>query len=346
MAYKTTTLRIATGLAVATLTGMPLAGCSGASSALPMTAPPASAAAPAAAPATHALGSVTQPAAKSQSELLYVADNERNRILVFNALVKNSSPIQTITNGISGPNGIAVDKSGNLWVANTYAQNVTEYAPNATTPEQTISNGLNEPYDVKVDGFGDVFVANEAFGSTPNYIAEYVPNVQTPVLTWPISQGQELSGIALANPTTANESIYALEFSGNPDYGYTGGLLTCPTIGYNYNCTGTTKYTFGETGGIAVAQSAVASTPLKLLVVDQYVPGYDVITTGAKTKQVVTNGTPEFITASANGKDVFVSDRFYGRVDEYSSKGVLVTTFSVSGGQIYGVATSPSGSYR
>lgn len=41
-------------------------------------------------------------------------------------------------------------------------------------------------------------------------------------------------------------------------------------------------------------------------------------------------GTPEFITLNSTGKDVFVADRFYGCVD----------------GQLYGVATSPSGSYH
>lgn len=336
--------RTATGIAVATLFAQPLAGCSGAATALPAAAP-ASAAAPAIA---RAMDSTAQPDKTRRAQQLFVADNEKNRVLVFNANVKNSAPIRTITDGISAPNGIAVDKSGNLWVANSYNQTVTEYAPNASTPETTLSTGLNVPYDVKVDGYGDVFVANIATGpSTSNYIAEFAPNDSEPVGTWPITQGQTLSGIALANPTTSESTIYALEYSGNPDYGYTGGLLKCPTVGSQLVCNQQTGDTFGETGGIAVAQSAVGATPLKLLVVDQYVPGYDVITVGKSAKQVVTGGTPEFITLNSTGKDVFVSDRFYGRVDEYSyPTGTLVTTFSVSGGQIYGVATSPSGSYH
>jgi hypothetical protein len=345
-----TTLRTAIGIAVATLLAQPLAGCSGASSALPMAPGPAPAGASAPAMGSagiHSAGASIQPA-KGTTQLLYVADNENNRIFIYNAAVKNSSPIGTITSGISGPNGIAVDKSGDLWVANTYAQTVTEYAPNSTTPKLTLSTGLNQPFDVKVDGFGDVFVANLATGpSTSNYIAEFVPGVTEPVLMLPIAQGEELSGLAIANPTVSSESLYALQFGGNPDYGYVGNLLKCNLLGSNPQCLPQPKFSFGETGGIAVAQSSIGSKPLKLLVVDQYVPGYDIITVGKSTKQIVTGGTPEFITLNSTGKDVFVSDRFYGRVDEYTyPAGKLVTTFQTSGAQIYGVATSPSGSYH
>lgn len=339
----TTILRSATGIAVATLLGQSLAGCSGASTALPAAAP----ASMAAAVADRSMDTIAQPDKKKKtSETLFVADNEKSRVLVYNANEKNSPPIRTITSGISNPNGIAVDASGNLWVANLSSNTVTEYAPNASSPELTLSSGLNQPWDVKVDGFGDVFVANDATGSSTNYIAEFAPHDPSPVGIWPISEGQTLSGIALANPTTDSETIYGLEYGGNPDYGYTGTLLKCPTLGSQLVCDPQSG-TFGETGGIAVAQSAVGSSPLTLLVVDQYVPGYDIITVGKSTKQVSTGGTPEFITLNSTGKDVFVSDRFYGRVDEYSyPTGNLVTTFSASGAQLYGVAVSPSGSYH
>jgi hypothetical protein len=351
MTNHSSILRSATGIAVATLLGQSLAGCSGASTALPAAAP-ASMAAPASigTQATdRGMNTIAQPDKKKKagSELLFVADNEKSRILVYNAAEKNSNPIRTITSGIGQPNGIAVDESGNLWVANLAGNDVTEYAANASSPELTLSSGLNQPYDVKVDGFGDVFVANDATGgSNTNYISEFIPHVSIPVGTWPISQGQTLSGIALANPTTGSETIYGLEYGGNPDYGYTGTLLKCPTLGSQLVCT-PQNGTFGETGGIAVAQSPIGSTPLTLLAVDQYVPGYDIITVGHSTTQVSTGGTPEFITLNSTGKDVFVSDRFYGRVDEYSyPAGKLVTTFPSSGAQLYGVAVSPSGSYH
>jgi hypothetical protein len=342
------TLRAATSVALLSLLAQALAGCSGASSALPGGT---SAALPAVAPASVAqMDSAMEPAKKKKSaETLFVSDFAKNKILVFNAAVKNSQPIRTITSGISGPNGIAVDKTGNLWVANLSAQSVTEYAPNASTPKATLSSGLNQPYDVKVDAFGDVFVANVATGSSTNFIVEYVPGVSIPVGTWPIAQGMELSGIALDNPNAGGgEMILALEYSGNPDYGYAGGLLKCPTLGSQLVCSQVPGYTFGETGGIAVAQSALESKPLIFLAVDQYVPGYDIITQGQSAKQIATGGTPEFITLNSTGKDVFVADRFYGRVDEYTyPAGKLVTTFSSEGdGQLYGVATSPSGSYH
>lgn len=347
MINASSTLRAGAGIALVSLLAAPLAGCSAATSALPGGTSAGLPAMPAAEVAR--VDSGLEPAKKKAAETLFVSDFAKSRILVFNAAMKNSQPTRTITSGISGPNGIAVDKSGNLWVANLYAQTVTEYAPNASTPKATLSSGMNQPYDVKVDAFGDVFVANVASGSSTNFIVEYVPGVSIPVGTWPIGQGMELSGIALDNPDAGGgETILALEYSGNPDYGYTGGLLKCPTLGSQLICSQVPGYTFGETGGIAVAQSAVASKPLIFLAVDQYVPGYDMITQGQSTKQIVTGGTPEFITLNSTRKDVFVADRFYGRVDEYTyPAGKLVTTFSSEGdGQLYGVATSPSGSYH
>jgi hypothetical protein len=93
-------LQAATGLAITSLLAAPLAGCSGTSSALPATplsAPSARTSEPAPA---QGMGSQAQLSAqietdahhKKKVKLLFVSDNENNRVLVFNAATKTQNP--------------------------------------------------------------------------------------------------------------------------------------------------------------------------------------------------------------------------------------------------------------
>ncbi len=353
-------LRASIGIALATLIAAPLAGCSGTSSALPA-APPSLAASSTAAStsstAATALGSIGSQLEldahkkKKTPKLLFVSDNENNSISVFNLATKTKNPpvMRTITNGIRTPNGITTDQKGNLYVANYQNNTITVYTPNGSSPVRTISSGLNGPWDVKVDGFGNVYVANiPVFGSTPDFISEYPAGSSSPSYTWTVPQpNMTISGFALLNPLQQGQtSIYALVYSLNASSFATGGLITC--YPGQQTCTQLGGYTFGQTGGIAVANSPNAN-PFKFLTVDQYVPGVDIFTLGQSESQLVTGGTPEFITLNSAGNQLFVADRFYGRVVEYSFPGgQQLNTFTPGGGdsQIYGVATDPAGNYH
>lgn len=347
--YKASSiLRAATGLAVASLIAQPLAGCSGATgSALPG----APAAMPAAIPAAvTARGSAAMPDAspdgkKKKKTQLFASDDENNKILVFTVgKAQNPPATRSITSGISQPNGIAIDKSGNLYVANYYTNSVTIYAPNSNTPKTTLTNGLNGPWDVKVDGFGNVYVSNNPISGATNYIALYPAGSSSPSYTWSApQQHMEISGITILNPNQQGyQSIYALAYTLNGSGFATGTALSC----YPGNSTCVSfGSTFGQTGGIAVAQSP-GSTPFQWIAVDQYVPGIDIFTQNGSTKQIATGGTPEFVTLNSAGNDLFLADRFSGNVTEFSYPAMTkVNSFHV-GGQLYGVATNPSGSYH
>jgi hypothetical protein len=107
---------------------------------------------------------------KKKKELLFVADGSSG-VLIYNPKAANSGPIGSITNGVSAPAGVAVDKQGNLYVTNEGTNTVTIYAPGVSTPMLTISSGINGPYGIGVDSQGNVFVSNLGTNDITAYAA-------------------------------------------------------------------------------------------------------------------------------------------------------------------------------
>lgn len=91
--------------------------------------------------------------------------------------------IQGGSTGLSGPAGVALDASGNLYVCNHLGNSVTIYASGSNgnvTPARTISGsktGLNAPRGVVIDSNGNVYVANAGTPSITVYAAAATGNV-------------------------------------------------------------------------------------------------------------------------------------------------------------------------
>ena len=79
------------------------------------------------------------------------------------------------------PQAMALDSSGDLYVANGGNNSVSEFAANSTTLIKTLT-GLNNPDALAFDGSGDLFVANYADGSGTT-VSEFAPNSTTPTAT-------------------------------------------------------------------------------------------------------------------------------------------------------------------
>jgi hypothetical protein len=65
--------------------------------------------------------------------------------------------------GLSTPQAIAADQSGNIWVANSGNSSVSEFSPSGTALSPTggfTAGGINVPYALAVDQSGYVWVAN------------------------------------------------------------------------------------------------------------------------------------------------------------------------------------------
>ena len=71
--------------------------------------------------------------------------------------------------GLNQPNWLVIDGSGNVRVANSKGNTVTELSnPGASVSPSTdyAAGGLNTPYGIAVDGSGNVWVTNSATKST------------------------------------------------------------------------------------------------------------------------------------------------------------------------------------
>jgi hypothetical protein len=102
--------------------------------------------------------------AMDQAGKLYVLDNcGGNDIEEYPP--GQTTPSVTITNGVTSPEGAAMDQNQTLYVSNYSPTSIKEYPYGATSPSQTISGqGLVEPLGLATDHNGNLYAAD--FGAS------------------------------------------------------------------------------------------------------------------------------------------------------------------------------------
>ncbi len=118
--------------------------------------------------------------AKPKHAWVYVASflGSENAITIYDMDKTGFRTIGKITKGLDGPNGIALDSQGNLYVPNIHGGNVMIFAPRSTRPMLTLTQGLNDPASVAVDVSGNVYVLNR--GGSGSDIVVYPAGQTTP----------------------------------------------------------------------------------------------------------------------------------------------------------------------
>jgi NHL repeat len=120
-----------------------------------------------------------------------------SQLLVYSG-TQNLAPIKTITKGLSDVQGVAVDPTGDVYVANGSGGNVLEFSPGGASLVQTYSEGLVHPAGVTV-AHGTLYVTDQ--GDAQNGYTQQV-------YEYKLGHTRPLIGIAgIGDPGQLNEGI-------------------------------------------------------------------------------------------------------------------------------------------
>jgi hypothetical protein len=260
--------------------------------------------------------------------LLFVANVRNNAVDIYEKEPPNAL-VGDITDGIVGPNGMAVDASGNLFVANVDNQTVTVYPPHSTKPSRTYTNGSNHhrltnPLNVAIGNDGMLYVVNYHRLGQGSQVLEYPRNSMNPTIAIEMIGGAE--GLAV----DANNNLYVSE---NVQVG--GRIL-------KFRPRSTTGRDLGIAlnfaGGLALDSSG------NLVACDQTAPAVYVFPPGAtKPSKTITGGflDPYHVAFGQHFQRLYLADAASDNVFIYSyPSGTVVGTIQRTF-RAFGVAVNP-----
>jgi len=250
------------------------------------------------------------PAAKRCKERLYVSSYKLDYVAIYCTKGHNQAPIGKITDGIDGPEGANVDRKGNLYVANTTANTVTEYAPGSLTPSFTYSSGLGAPAGVAIDDKQNVYITNLSPPSVEVFPqASNTPQLKITDLTYPID-------VAVDASENAYVTTYAPSFKGGEIFEYSAGSTQGKNLGIVTDAP----------GGIALDKAG------DIVTADQSLPGVLVFAPGkTKPSRTFAQNTldPDPVRLDKEERRVYVGDSVGNAVYVYDySSGALVDTIT------------------
>ncbi len=254
----------------------------------------------------------------------------------------------------SSPYGIAIDASGNVWVANNGSNTVSEISSTTSTPQTTTVAVGSGPFGIAIDHSGNVWVTNGNSGSISK-ISGGVATTPTTGFSSPVAIAIDQAGnlwvsdystsllteldstgaIQQAFPVCSSPQPVAIDGSGNVWVGAYGGSLisevTTQFTGYTYN--------LGDNNvGLAVNQSG------NIWVSAESGYLYEITsTTGTPVTSTIFSGLndPQGIAIDQSG-NIWVANMDSNDVVEVSPAGAVLRTYPVGKGPL-GIAIDDSG---
>ncbi len=262
---------------------------------------------------------------------LYVSDAVADTIDEFS---KAGKEIGTIT-GLEEPQGITLDKKGNLYVANTAASEILVFSPGSSSPAVTVETTNEYPVGVAVDSSGNIWVSNieattGAFGSIKEYS----------------SSGTYLQKITCSGfekpyfiAVDANDNVFVDGFASNQNAGPTAVEVTAGST----SCTTLPSVKFKFPGGLQMMANGdlVVDDQTGLTITEYAAPNFtSVVNTITLTS--ATSVDPIGISMTKKDKDVWISDA--ANLDAYEFAYPSGTSpIKTIGGASSGVFSQPIG---
>jgi DNA-binding beta-propeller fold protein YncE len=142
----------------------------------------------------------------TKKSLLFVSNFGEHTVDIYqtSALSSNPTPIATISEAYGGcPYGMAFNKKGDLYLADSCLSQVEIYAKGSTTLSSTITDGISDPLGVAFDKKGTLYV------TVPGEIQEYAKGSTSPTKT--VSGLSDPFGISLDKKGNAYIADYGAE---------------------------------------------------------------------------------------------------------------------------------------
>ncbi len=244
---------------------------------------------------------------------------------VFELKNGSYSEVGTITNGISDPDGVWVDKKGNVYVANVTGPTVTEYKKGRGAPICTYSAGLVDPINVTTDTAGNVYVVDFNDFNAPGHVDKFAQCSNTIETQYNINSGPE--GVAVDG--SGNIFVSYLGPNGGNFLEFVGGSTTPTPL----------SVTVSSAGGIVIDKNSV-------LVADDQSGNIDRIAPPYTSATLFASGLQDPFHDSLNKAETLLFNANHGSgtvtVYDYPS-GTLVTTITSANGidGAEGVGESP-----
>jgi hypothetical protein len=232
-------------------------------------------------------------------ESIVVSDASNNVVDIFDAAGEQTAQLT----GFSQPQGLGLDKQGNLYVADTSNGRIQVYAPGFTSAPKTIDDPGQSPASVAIDRQGNLAVANILTASGASGSVSFFDNAGSLLTT-------------LSNPSFAKVIFDAFDRNGNlyiDGTNASGGFVAGEIVG-GVKGTAITVLTTGNTvgypGGIAISKSGnIAICDQKNVEIFTYAPPVKgSLGSPTATTTLTGAGDPISIAFTRSNKGIWVAD--------------------------------------